>query len=390
MSTSSTGHGSRTGFLFRSSGEAGLGASRMPVHISHTLKPFGGFSILPPGQSSALTLFMVRLVPQPRTGPAPTVRLVPRFPVAPCTHCPTCAPAPTELAYTPGRYPHSPLTRTSNPSLPRIPLGCARAEIHDEADPALAHRTREYARKAPRLVRSEQTRAPHARTGDITLGHAGRRSHEPADADAARPSDLATLDGAVADPAGPGGGESGQGSRRMGTTRLPLAGAPPARVCDRDHEAARRAGSCGLRGAVLPTGDRPVHSLCTHVLPVPRPNRSPGYEYPTSACAHSVGTRTTLLLCTIQTGAHSGRFPSSRRGRRMRALERRDHGVRGAALHPALARMRFLSPRLLVRVAPRRQTPIEATRQDSSLGGHGPSGTRTSDRTVEVASSQLG
>lgn len=39
MSASSTGHGSRKGFPFRSSGEADPGASRMPVHISHTLKP---------------------------------------------------------------------------------------------------------------------------------------------------------------------------------------------------------------------------------------------------------------------------------------------------------------------------------------------------------------
>ena len=281
---------------------------------------------------------------------------------------PTCAPVPhqglhplSDLCPVPHRNPHAPswtfthLTpapRSFPP--PQIPLGCARADIHDEADPALAHTTREHARKDPRLVRREQTRVTHARTWNIALGNAGWRSHEPTDADAARPTDLAALDGAVADPARPCGGESSQGSRRMGTARLPLAGASPARVCDRDREAARRPGSCGLRGAVLPTGDRPLHGLRTHVLPVPRPNRGPGYEYPTSARTYCAGMRAALVLCPIQAGAHSGRFPSARRGRRMRALERRDHGVRCAALRPTLARVRFLPARLLMQVVPRR------------------------------------
>ena len=303
----------------------------------------------------------------PTCAPVPHQGLHPLSDLCP-NPAPGCAPTPrqslhplSDLCPVPHRNPHAPswtfthLTpapRSFPP--PQIPLGCARADIHDEADPALAHTTREHARKDPRLVRREQTRVTHARTWNIALGNAGWRSHEPTDADAARPTDLAALDGAVADPARPCGGESSQGSRRMGTARLPLAGASPARVCDRDREAARRPGSCGLRGAVLPTGDRPLHGLRTHVLPVPRPNRGPGYEYPTSARTYCAGMRAALVLCPIQAGAHSGRFPSARRGRRMRALERRDHGVRCAALRPTLARVRFLPARLLMQVAPRR------------------------------------
>lgn len=284
----------------------------LPVHKSYNLNPFEGTSVLPSGQSSVFALLWSDLCPSPTPGPAPTVRLVPQPRAKACTHCPICAQFPTETPTPrPGPSPTShPHPRSFPP--PQIPLGCARADIHDEADPALAHTTREHARKDPRLVRLEQTRVAHARTWNIALGNAGWRSHEPTDADAARPTDLAALDGAVADPARPCGGESSQGSRRMGTARLPFAGASPARVCDRDREAARRPGSCGLRGAVLPTGDRPLHGLRTHVLPVPRPNRGFGYEYPTSARAYCVGMRAALVLCPIQAGAHSGRFPSAR------------------------------------------------------------------------------